>query len=117
MSLESRGFVAHNCQQCGKEMETGYDTAGRYNRRKYCDLKCAGAARRSTFIEHGTSGGYQRCRLRPEGACASCRAGQTKDCKERQVHRRAVAALIELYPDEYRRLREQLANLRLQTVS
>lgn len=105
--------TVRRCQYepCGREIQVNWcDTMARYQKRKYCSIKCAGAVRR-TFIEHGTVGGYQRCRRRPEGACDACKAGQTKDWKERQTHRRAVAALIELHPDEYRRLRGQLANL------
>lgn len=29
-------------------------------------------------IEHGTHGGYNRCRLRPEGACWACRDALTR---------------------------------------
>lgn len=108
-------YVPHPCQfeACGKDIQVGFnDTVARYNSRKYCNKLCAGAARRTKRIEHGTTAGYQKCVGRPEGACPSCKAAQSSDWHDRQVHRRAAAALIELHPEEYQLLRDKLADLR-----
>lgn len=102
------------CQNpdCRKQIELGCaETMARYQERKYCSRKCFGSTRRSVWIEHGTTGGYQKCR-RTGGPCPSCQAAQARDWSERRVHRRAVAALVALHPVDYWRLRAQLANLR-----
>lgn len=72
-----------------------------------------------TQINHGTYGGYQKCRRTPHGPCTPCKAAsaeymrnhrnnrpdlRAKERRDSAVRWRALNALAKRHPGEYRAL-------------
>jgi len=84
------------------------EDAWHFNRRRFCSKSCGGSATATTRpLVHGTQRGYQRCRLREEGACDECKAAQAAYSRGVTARDRAARRLIEKYPDDYQLMLEQ----------